>query len=361
MSLIPSRREQADTIPPVPQQATFGLLPEMKRSPVSFFTSIVINGLMLAIFIYVGSMAKKTIEHHYDVTTLILPAKKEPPKPKEKTPPPPPIEDPKPVNVKFEAPRINVPKPEPKPDLKPIQLDTKLTMPVIKDSKLDVRLAPQPKSALAPAAMPAQNNNVTPSTKPVHYGQTFGVLPNPNAKGPATVAAIGNPYGGNRGPAIAPHGVVGSTGIGDGLKYGNNNGKPGGKVAAAVVPAATVSAPSGNVGKVASAGIPTAPTAVDTAPKLTVGPPPTEVVVVAKPIPVYTSEAKQLKVQGDVILRVTFTANGQVIVLGVVQGLGHGLDEEARRVARQIRFRPATRNGQAVDKTTTVTITFQLA
>jgi TonB family protein len=85
------------------------------------------------------------------------------------------------------------------------------------------------------------------------------------------------------------------------------------------------------------------------------------VVVVSKPLPEYTSEAKQLKVQGDVILRVTFTANGQVLVQGIVQSLGHGLDEEARRVAQQIRFRPATRNGQAVDKTTTVTITFQLA
>jgi TonB family protein len=37
------------------------------------------------------------------------------------------------------------------------------------------------------------------------------------------------------------------------------------------------------------------------------------------------------------------------------------LDDEARRVAEQIRFRPATRNGQAVDKSTTITITFQLA
>ena len=37
------------------------------------------------------------------------------------------------------------------------------------------------------------------------------------------------------------------------------------------------------------------------------------------------------------------------------------LDEEARRVAAQIRFRPATRNGQAVDLTTNITITFQLA
>jgi TonB family protein len=248
------------------------------------------------------------------------------------------------VDVKFEAPKINVPKPEPKPDLKPIQIEAKVTMPAIKDSKIDVRLAPQPKAVLAPAAMPAQDNSVKPSTKPVHYGQTFGVVPNPNAKGPATVAAIGNMYGGNQGPAIAPHGVVGSTGIGDGTKFGNNQGKPGGKVA--------------------SVGIPTGPTAVVQPAAVgssTIGPPPTDVVVISKPQPEYTSEAKQLKVQGDVILRVTFTASGQVVVQGVVQGLGHGLDEEARRAAQQIRFRPATRNGQAVDKTTNVTITFQLA
>jgi TonB family protein len=68
-----------------------------------------------------------------------------------------------------------------------------------------------------------------------------------------------------------------------------------------------------------------------------------------------------LKVQGDVILRVKFTSSGHVVVQGVVHGLGHGLDEEARRAAQQIHFRPATRNGQAVDLTTNITITFQLA
>jgi TonB family protein len=91
------------------------------------------------------------------------------------------------------------------------------------------------------------------------------------------------------------------------------------------------------------------------------GPLSTNLVVISKPVPEYTTEAKSLKVQGDVILRVTFTAGGQVVVQGVVHGLGHGLDEEARRVAEQIRFRPATRNGQAVDMTTNITITFQLA
>jgi TonB family protein len=49
------------------------------------------------------------------------------------------------------------------------------------------------------------------------------------------------------------------------------------------------------------------------------------------------------------------------VVQGLVHGLGYGLDEEARRVAQQIRFRPATRNGQAVDLTTNITISFQLA
>ena len=342
-------------------RATFGLLPEPERSPASFITSMVINGTLLVLFILFTALAPKKILHNYDVTTLILPAKKEPPKPKEKIPPPPPIEEPKPVDVKFEAPRINIPKPEPKPELKPIQIEAKLTMPEIKSSQLKVIEAPQPKSALAPAAMPAQDNHVKPSTAPVHFGQTFGVKPNPNAKGPATVAAIGNMYGGNQGPVGAPHGVVGSTGIGDGVKYGNNNGRPGVKVASAVVPTATVAAPSGNTGKVASAGIPTAPTSVASAPRTVIGPPDTDLVVISAQLPEYTSEAKQLKVQGVVILRVTFTANGQVVVHSIVRGLGHGLDEEARRAAQQFRFRPATHLGQPVDKTTNITITFQLA
>jgi TonB family protein len=175
------------------------------------------------------------------------------------------------------------------------------------------------------------------------------------------VAAIGNEYGNMRGPAIAPHGVPGSTGIGDGIKFGSNNGRPGAKVASAAVPSAASVSPPASVGRVAAAGIPTAPTAVAAAPRQEARVAATSLEVLSKPQPAYTSEAKQLKVQGDVILRVTFTAGGQVVVQGVVHGLGHGLDEEARRVAQQIRFRPATRNGQAVDMTTNITITFQLA
>ena len=380
MPVKPSRRATTSTSPPDPVRATFGLLPEPERSPGSFITSMVINGLILALMLYIGATAKKVIDQHrYEETILVLPAKPTPPPEKVKiTPPPPPEEMPPVPDVKLEAPRINVPRPEPKPEPKPIEV--KLPTPVINTAKPAVILAPQPKavlniaakpavvtsqqqarSAMNPAAMPAQDNHLKPSTKPVHFGDTFGVTPNPNAKGPATIAAIGNPYGGMQGPAVAPHGVPGSTGIGDGVKFGNNNGRPGGKVASAGVKGTAVAAPPASTGKVASVGISAAPTAVVAAPRTVAGPPPTDLVVIFKPQPEYTSEAKQLRVQGDVILRVTFEANGQVVVQGIVHGLGHGLDEEARRVAQQIRFRPATRNGQAVDMTTNITITFQLA
>jgi len=208
--------------------------------------------------------------------------------------------------------------------------------------------------------MPAQSTSVKPSTAPVHLGDTFGVTPNPNATRPATVAAIGNPYGGMQGPAVAPHGVVGSTGIGNGLKSGSNAGVVG-KVAQAGVPGGTGTATAGPpVGHVAAVAIPKA-VEVAQVQQAAVAPALTSIEVISKPPVQYTSEARQLRIQGDVVLKVTFTASGQVVVQSVMRGLGHGLDEEARRVAQQIRFHPATRNGQAVDATTTITITFQLA
>jgi TonB family protein len=276
-----------------------------------------------------------------------------------KMPPPPKVEIPKPPQVKLDAPKINMPKVEPKPDLKPLQMEAKVALPVVKMAKPAIILAPQPKAALT-AAAPAQVAQIKPSTAPVHLGETFGVTPNPSATRPATVAAIGNPYGGMNGPAVAPRGVVGSTGIGNGTRSGSNAGVVG-KVASAGIPGATTTATPASYGKVAAAGIPAMQQAAVATPAVTATPKFTSLEVLSKPQVQYTSEARQLRVQGDVVLRVTFTAAGQVLVQGVVHGLGHGLDEEARRVASGIRFRPATRNGQAVDMTTNITITFQLA
>lgn len=344
-----------------PGGTSFGLLPEPEGRSASFFTSATVNVIILGLMIWVGMTAKHVLQQrHFEQTELIFPTTP-PPQPKFKTPPPPKLPDlPKPkLEVQMEQPKIKMPKLEPKPALKPLEMEAKLNTPEIKAAKPAIVLAPQPKAALT-AAMPAQNNTVKASTAPVHLGETFGVTPNPNASRPATVAAIGNPYGGMQGPAVAPHGVVGSVGIGNGLKSGSNAGTVG-KVAQAGIPGGTGTAnTSSPTGKVGSAGIKNEVAATPAAEqKKEVAP--TSLQVLSKPAVQYTAEARQLKVQGDVILRVTFTASGQVIINSVVHGLGHGLDEEARRVASQIRFRPATRNGQAVDLTTNITITFQLA
>ncbi|MGB8260329.1 MAG: energy transducer TonB [Terracidiphilus sp.] len=348
-------------VKPYPGRSNFGLLPEPERSPGSFITSAVVNLLILGAVIYIGMTAKRVIEQHqYEQTVLIVPTEPPPPPPKIKIPPPPKIDMPPPPEVKMEAPKINIPRPEPKPE-KPVQIESKLNTPALKAAKPQVVLAPQPKAVLG-AAMPAQVPQAKVSTAPVHFGQTFGVTPNPNATKPATVAAIGNPYGGNTGPAVAPHGIVGSTGFGNGTKFGSSAGVQG-KVASAGIPGGTGTAPTGNAyagGRVASAGIPQVQAAAPP-PQMAVQPVATNLEVLSKPQVQYTAEARQLRVQGDVILRVTFTASGQVVVQGIVHGLGHGLDQEAWRVAQQIRFRPATRNGQAVDMTTNITITFQLA
>ena len=343
---------------------SFGLLPEAERSTGSFLTSAVVNGCILLFVLYVGAMARHTIvTHRYEQTQLILPDKaleKEPEKPKVKVSAPPkmpaPPELPK-VALTYDAPKIVAPT-APKPEPKPIQMEARLEVPVLKHGKPAVILAPQPKAALT-AAMPAQNASVRPSTAPVHFGQTYGATPNANATRPATIAAIGNPYGGAQGAAVAPHGVVGSAGIGNGTRSGSNTGVVG-RVASAGIPGATGTAAHGSYGHVASAGIPAAQQAAVARPVVqqAAG---TGLEILSKPPAQYTAEARQMHVQGDVVLRVTFLASGRVQVQGVVRGLGHGLDEEARRVASQIRFRPATHNGQAVDITTTITIGFQLA
>jgi len=86
----------------------------------------------------------------------------------------------------------------------------------------------------------------------------------------------------------------------------------------------------------------------------------TSLEVLSKPPVQYTGEARQLKVQGDVVLRVTFTAAGQVQVQGVLRGLGHGLDEEARRWHNRY-VSSGDPRWPSVDLTTNITITFQLA
>jgi TonB family protein len=90
-------------------------------------------------------------------------------------------------------------------------------------------------------------------------------------------------------------------------------------------------------------------------------PPATSAQILAKPRPAYTEEARRLEIEGEVQLEVVFGASGEVHILRVVHGLGHGLDENAVIAAKAIRFLPAKRDGHTVDSTATVHIIFQLA
>lgn len=87
----------------------------------------------------------------------------------------------------------------------------------------------------------------------------------------------------------------------------------------------------------------------------------TPVEILYKPKPVYTAEARQLHIEGEVLLDVMFNAAGDVRVLRVRRGLGHGLDEAAETAGQKIRFEPAKRDGRPYDSDAVVHIIFELA
>jgi TonB family protein len=80
-----------------------------------------------------------------------------------------------------------------------------------------------------------------------------------------------------------------------------------------------------------------------------------------KPRPVYTEEGRKLKIEGEVLVDVVFSSTGQIHIVKIVQGLGHGLDESAVRAAEKIQFKPALRDGQPADFEAVLHIMFQLA
>lgn len=78
------------------------------------------------------------------------------------------------------------------------------------------------------------------------------------------------------------------------------------------------------------------------------------------PVVRYTEEARRNKVQGSVQLAIEIDRDGIVSSTVVLLGLPHGLDDEAVRVARSFRFKPATRNGTPVPSWKPVLVEFHL-
>lgn len=107
-----------------------------------------------------------------------------------------------------------------------------------------------------------------------------------------------------------------------------------------------------------------APNSASIHPKTRTRPPSNEsnapVEITFKPKPDYTDEGRKQKVNGEVRLEVMFKSDGRVHVLRVLQGLGHGLDEQAVKAAEQIKFKPALHEGQPIDSMALVHIIFEL-
>ena len=149
-------------------------------------------------------------------------------------------------------------------------------------------------------------------------------------------------YGNGTGGSKGAKGVIASTGFGNGVATGSAGGGNHGAVQQGVFSDEKATA-APQVKKAAAVS--------NSKP----------VEILFKPKPVYTDQARDKKIEGEVLLQVVFSASGDVRVERVVQGLGYGLDESAESAARQIRFHPAQQEGQPVDSTAIVHIVFQLA
>jgi tetratricopeptide (TPR) repeat protein len=74
----------------------------------------------------------------------------------------------------------------------------------------------------------------------------------------------------------------------------------------------------------------------------------------------YTDAARNAKIQGTVILMVVFADDGVLKHIMAIQGLSHGLTEQAIAAARKIRFKPAMRDGKPVSLIGSLEYSFNL-
>jgi TonB family protein len=351
------------------KRGTFGLLPEPEGRMGSFGMSMIVNVTIAALLLLLTiAQVHQVQEHKYQTTQLIFPVEQPkpyvPPVPKIKIIPPPPV-------VKIEQPKIEMPKPVPPP---PKVAEIKLPTPEMPKMEAappkKFTPPPQPKLGAFKTEAPTTvaNNQSAPTPKVGGFGDPEGVKPNPSATRTATIAAVGSF---NAAPGVASGAGAARQGTVHGVDFGSGvaNGVPGGKDRNA-----TVASAGFNNGVLGGTG---QPGSKGTVAKGSFGdnmygsaPPPaarpqapteTQIVVLTKPLPTYTSEARQLKIEGDVTLQVRFAATGQVEVLRVINGLGHGLDEQAKLAAQRIQFKPATKDGHAVDQVSIIHVTFQMA
>jgi TonB family protein len=341
-------------------QLTLGLLPEPRTRWGRFVLSYGAQSVVVAFFVIVAIMHPDVLEpreRDYHFISLVS------------TPPPVP-QAPAPVK-NFPAPKISepvTPRPEalrvpselvqPKKPLVPEEAP-KVTLAAKKELLPDMKpLIPRPPvktnvfstgSSATPTMAAAPQKVQTGG-----FGDPNGVPASDNHGRPITIAQAGSfdmpsgpGYGNGTGGSHGARGVVASTGFGSGVATGNSSGPV-----------------SGSRGAVRQGGFGDADVVAASQPKTKSAEPVVKTLpaeITFKPRPVYTDEGRQLKIEGEVLLEVVFSATGQIRIVKVVQGLGHGLDESAARAAEKIQFKPALKDGHPADFEAVVHVVFQLA
>jgi TonB family protein len=318
------------------------LLPDGQRRWRSFGAGFVFECLALAALVVAPMLMPQrfVLATHEYVMPLAAPVI-EPWKP----------QPPKPIAVKREVMK-EVPKPEiVRPPVKPQIYNPVIIKPVVKTVVARKEAAPEVAKLDPPLSL---GSSALPTLKKPREAVQTGGFGDPNSvadnkktdKNPNMVKLGGydmpeGPGNGNgTGGAKGARGIVPSVGFGDGIAVAGPG--PRGVVQQGAFADQSAAAPTTKKqGAVAS------------------NTKPVEVVFVPKPE--YTDEARNKRVEGDVLLEVVFSASGEIRVGRVVRGLGYGLDESAEAAARQIRFHPALQDGQPVDSPAVVHITFQLA
>jgi len=342
-----------------PDSPLFSMLPRRRVPWYEFVFSYGTQAVIVAIFVWVPILHPEVLEtpKQYLHLTALVPVP--PPvnhEPQRRLPPPKPV-----LEAKLDPPpaalRLAAPQPRPKPKVE----DTQAPEVKIADRKLDL---PPAKAPVIPQTIKMNNFPTTGSSAP----QTTRL-----AASQVQTGGFGDPNGvpakENHGKAVVNIAQAGGFDMPTGP--GNGNGTGGAKGAAGVVASTGFgggvaveprgSSPRGTVRQAGFGDDVPAPPTVQSRPAAAAMAKIIPAEILSKPVPIYTDEARAKKIEGEVLLEVTFEATGRIHVLRVVRGLGHGLDDAAVRAAEQIRFKPALRDGQPSDSTAVLHIIFQLA
>ena len=353
-----AKRTQADS--DLRNREIFQCLADRETPKSALGASIGAHAVILMVLLLVPLVTPQTLNLNYRAVMLAPPPEppkiSEPPQLKLVRPTPPP----KPTLPRKEAiVEPPLPLPVPKPVVRPPEVRIAEVVPP--PPAMPASIAPSlvdPKSV--PTAPPPQLSVLT-NVFSTATSSAVTAAPTRNTE----VAGFGDTTGSR---AVGRTGKVEATGAGFGdVKGSSERGRSG---TATIGGVGGFDAQAATVRKEVDRGAPKAAgfAAPAEAPKSAAGPPkapepknekPVEIVL--KPRPDYTDEARKMRIEGEVLLRVLFSSSGEVRVLEVVRGLGHGLNENAIRAAEQIRFKPAQRAGNPVDSTAIVHILFQLA